>query len=64
MKGGGPVQPVRLFLLPSELKEKASTLFQAVAGLLSWLVPSFNFLASQKARPAIVHLSRATRSRL
>lgn len=57
-------KPVRLFLLPSYSEGKENALFLAVAGLVSYMVPMFNFLDSQKESTAIVHLPGRMCSRL
>jgi len=55
---------MRLFLLPSYSEGEENALFLAVAVLVSYMVPVFNSLDSQKENTAIIHLSRRTCSRL
>lgn len=57
-------EPVRLFLIPPYSEGRENAVFLAVAGLVSYMVPMFNSLDSQKESTAIGHLSRRTCSRL
>lgn len=52
-------KPVGLFLLPCYSEGKENPLFLAGAGIVSYMVPMFNSLDSQKESTATVHLSAA-----